>query len=657
MHADTQYHKASVIFADNFMACRAKSANEIINQLNKAAYDQLQKMKRVLLPIVKTVIFCGQQGLALRGHNESGSILPSMTTSACTDATAAEHCNDGNFRALLRFRIDAGDADLHAHLLNAPKNAQYTSPSIQNDIISCAGKILLSQIVKQINAAKCFAVLADETTDSGRKEQLSVCVRYVHVAEDGKPQLREDFIGFLDVSDDVTAAGLAASILTVLENAGINMAYCYGQGYDGACTMRGHLNGVQKIIRNTYPLALYTHCASHSLNLVLNKACSVPIVRNALGTVSEVATFFSNSAQRTRRPEIVVSEMQERGDLPIQRLHRLKHLCETRWVERHEALTALIDLFPAVIYCLTDMQNEGNAATSKAAASLLHGLASSATLVGLTVAEHVSMLLLPLTSSLQAISIDLVACCTEVDSLVAVLRRYRESNCKFAEIFSKTERLAKMLDLELKVPRTTSRQLNRCNVVAPAATETTLPSTPSAEAENYFRIAVFNPFIDFMLSELNDRFTCHRSNAFTLQVLIPKYTNANGRPAPDLQGIIDVYGTRLPGGESELQAEFLLWQARWAGVTNLSSNALAALTQCPDHYPNIKFLLQILATLPVTTASAERTFSMLRRLKTWLRSTMGEQRLTGLALLASCRDITLTPEAVVECFCEANRRI
>ena len=330
---------------------------------------------------------------------------------------------------------------------------------------------------------------------------------------------------------------------------------------------------------------------------------------------------------------------------------------ETRWVERHEALTALIDLFPAVIYCLTDMQNEGNAATSKAAASLLHGLASSATLVGLTVAEHVSMLLLPLTSSLQAISIDLVACCTEVDSLVAVLRRYRESNCKFAEIFSKTERLAKMLDLELKVPRTTSRQLNRCNVVAPAATETTLPSTPSAEAENYFRIAVFNPFIDFMLSELNDRFTCHRSNAFTLQVLIPKYTNANGRPAPDLQGIIDVYGTRLPGGESELQAEFLLWQARWAGVTNLSSNALAALTQCPDHYPNIKFLLQILATLPVTTASAERTFSMLRRLKTWLRSTMGEQRLTGLALLASCRDITLTPEAVVECFCEANRRI
>jgi len=50
--------------------------------------------------------------------------------------------------------------------------------------------------------------------------------------------------------------------------------------------------------------------------------------------------------------------------------------------------------------------------------------------------------------------------------------------------------------------------------------------------------------------------------------------------------------------------------------------------------------LKVLTTLPVTTASAERTFSMLRRFKTRLRSTMAEDILTGLALmLASCLDI------------------
>jgi len=139
-----------------------------------------------------------------------------------------------------------------------------------------------------VNAAKCFTVLADETTDSGRKEQLAVCVRYVHVDDYGKPQLREDFVGFDDVSADVTAAD---TILIVLKSAGIDVRYCYGQGYDGASTMAGHLGGVQAIIRKECPLALYTHCASHCLNLALSNACSVPAVRNCLGTVTELVSF------------------------------------------------------------------------------------------------------------------------------------------------------------------------------------------------------------------------------------------------------------------------------------------------------------------------------------------------------------------------------
>ena len=77
-------------------------------------------------------------------------------------------------------------------------------------------------------------------------------------------------------------------------------------------------------------------------------------------------------------------------------------------------------------------------------------------------------------------------------------------------------------------------------------------------------------------------------------------------------------------------------------------NAFDAYEQCPDHYPNIKLLLQILSTLPVTSASAERSFSMLRRLKSWLRSTMSDDRLTSLALLATSTDIIVSPEDVVD---------
>ncbi|RXM32747.1 52 kDa repressor of the inhibitor of the protein kinase [Acipenser ruthenus] len=50
-------------------------------------------------------------------------------------------------------------------------------------------------------------------------------------------------------------------------------------------------------------------------------------------------------------------------------------------------------------------------------------------------------------------------------------------------------------------------------------------------------------------------------------------------------------------------------------------------------YPNIHCLLKITATIPVTTASAERSFRCLRRLKSYLRSTMGQDRLSGLAML------------------------
>jgi len=76
----------------------------------------------------------------------------------------------------------------------------------------------------------------------------------------------------------------------------------------------------------------------------------------------------------------------------------------------------------------------------------------------------------------------------------------------------------------------------------------------------------------------------------------------------------------------------------------------------PQHHSRVKGL----TTLSVTTASAERTIAMLRRLKTWLRSTMAEDRLTGLALHASCTFITVTLYAILGCldiFFRTSRRI
>ena len=57
------------------------------------------------------------------------------------------------------------------------------------------------------------------------------------------------------------------------------------------------------------------------------------------------------------------------------------------------------------------------------------------------------------------------------------------------------------------------------------------------------------------------------------------------------------------------------------------------LTQPSVCYPNIAIAYRIFFTMPVTVASAERSFSKLKLLKNYLRSTMSQERLNGLATL------------------------
>jgi hypothetical protein len=51
-----------------------------------------------------------------------------------------------------------------------------------------------------------------------------------------------------------------------------------------------------------------------------------------------------------------------------------------------------------------------------------------------------------------------------------------------------------------------------------------------------------------------------------------------------------------------------------------------------DCYPNVSIAYRILLTVPVTVASTERSFSKLKLLKNYLRSTMSQERLNGLAI-------------------------
>jgi len=112
--------------------------------------------------------------------------------------------NDGNFRAILRNRAK-GDQFLKLYLEN---NQRCIGAKIQNEIIAACGDIIQKKIVEKINAAECFSILEDETTDVSNIEQLTLCVRYI----DDQNNLCEDFLKYVNI-DSLTGASLSSAIL------------------------------------------------------------------------------------------------------------------------------------------------------------------------------------------------------------------------------------------------------------------------------------------------------------------------------------------------------------------------------------------------------------------------------------------------------------
>ena len=114
-------------------------------------------------------------------------------------------------------------------------------------------------------------------------------------------QIHEDLIHFVECDTDITGRALADKMIATISALGLNLQNLRGQGYDGAGNMSGKTNGVAAIISSSYPLALYLHCASHSLNLAVVKSLNIPCVRNMIGVV--VSIFFFAYLKRQRKLE------------------------------------------------------------------------------------------------------------------------------------------------------------------------------------------------------------------------------------------------------------------------------------------------------------------------------------------------------------------
>ena len=536
---------------------------------------------------------------------------------------------------------------LRDHLAKSSRNATYTSSRIQNQILDVLGSIVVRKIVQRVRDATYFTVIADEVTDCSNKEQLSLVLRYV--SQEDK-QIREDFVSFVECDCGITGRALASKILQFFSSHGLDPSKLRGQAYDGAGNMSGHLNGTAALISNDYPLALYLHCASHSLNLAVVTSLDERNVRNMIGIVNRVSIFFSAHPKRQRKLEEAIDRVQA-GSV----VKKLKDLCRTRWVERIDALDRFKKLHSSIVSCFETISTEGSSSWTPDsltdASTLLLAISTTDFLSALVIASSSLSYLMALTKSLQSEAKDIVEAVTEISNLRAVLQDLRDNVDDYHDQwFAEVEQMCTTIGAEPSLPRLCARQTHRSNV-------------PSQTPKEYYRRTITIPLLDHMLSEIDRRFSTHQQTAVTGLCLIPflLVNKTLVEATSTIAKLGEMYDSDLPS-PSSLQSEVHTWYLRWRrekqehGEQALPTSLSLTLPHSSSLFPNITELLRILCTLPVTSCSAERSFSGLKRIKTALRSTMGNERLTSLTLLNLHRDIDIDIPEVIDEFARLHPR-
>lgn len=594
---------------------------QIVNLLNADRLKKIEENREMLKPLVQAVIVLGRQGIAFRGHREEGKI---------TISDDFVGTNEGNFRAILSYRAQ-GDEHLRRHL-ESNRKEKYLSPLIQNEIIEACYTVITRQIVAKIHGSRFFSILADETTDVSTMEQVTICVRYF---DPDTQNLHEDFLKFVPTSS-TTGQNLALLIMQCLRDFNLDCTYLVGQGYDGAANMSGAFNGVQALIRENYRHALYLHCASHSLNLAICTASGIPEIRNCLGTIEKLYDFFNTP----KRKAILDAAIEKCDDVTVKTLKRLNL---TRWVSKLDSVDDFTELIEPIDQALNEI---GENDSSSNVTSLIKAM-DFEFILSVLIIKSVYTETLPLSRKLQSREIDLLQAMNLTITLQDAIRNLRSNENNFEAIFDKAVNLAETMNIEVTKKRATRRQTQRSN-----------PDTNTIK--DYFRISIYNSFLDFYESELKERFTKHTDILSGFSALVmPMESESNFEELyqKNFENTARFYGEFLQNETATIFKELKLWKKYLEQLGIKPTGLTSYLKNCPGElFPNINVLLRILLTLPVTTAEPERTFSCLKRIKTFLRNRMAEERLNGLAALNIHTSIPVKVCDVLQVFAESKQR-
>ncbi|XP_068689182.1 52 kDa repressor of the inhibitor of the protein kinase-like [Montipora foliosa] len=298
--------------------------------------------------------------------------------------------------------------------------------------------------------------------------------------------------------------------------------------------------------------------------------------------------------------------------------YHLPTLSDTRWLLRVDSISTLLSNYEAVHEALDEVRVQSTGQSSHDAASYLYSMSAFCFIVAAVICQYIFAFTRSLSVVLQSKECDLVLAHENARNLVAAIQSQR-SDERFHLLYSRATAIASKVGVSPTKPSTVNRQVNRAK------------ANVGGDIEVHYKVNFYYPFIDHVIQHLNDRFPDEIKGVLLASFLIPSKLHLSDETVA--AKIEQSLGDELPNN-AEFGQEVLRWKMK---NNNSDAKKIQSLQHAVIHcnesfYPNISTILQLLLTLPVGSCSCERSFSSLRRLKTWSRTSMANARLNGLAL-------------------------
>nr|XP_054606904.1 zinc finger MYM-type protein 1-like [Nothobranchius furzeri] len=576
---------------------------DVIEQLNTASAEQISERRQYLQRIVSVITFLGKQNVPFRGHDE-------QETSN----------NQGNFLECMKL-LKKFDPFLKKY--SPPKNATYLSHPSQNEIISSIAQEITENITKQIRSSTMYSVMADEARYH-HTERLAVCVRFVTM--EGSPS--EAFLG-LHKLEKFDTKSIADGIEAVVQSHNLGDLKCVAQTYDGASVMSGAVGGVQAYFKERHPEAVYAHCYAHELNLVLCHTCkAIPEAAAFFDLLENIYPCFSNSLINHNKSIEIQNQL---GLHPSE----LLQLSNTRWESQVRSVKAVMNNLPAILACLRTMK-------TATAQGILSNLCKPKTIYMLVMFAKLLMI-------------------TECFHRYLQGENFRTSS-SVEDLFKSAMTICEENHIQLPVGPRKKHKIMDDFVVESACGATSILTTPDE-----FRRQLLYPCLDRMIQELTHRFSDLGEELMSgIQACNPTTSTFLSEEA--LKGLANHYGIKLMQ-EELLVAKHVVkkWLEKERDKTTPDTATeenqrldIATVFRILDRemFPTLKAVLQVALTIPISSCNCERSFSVLRRLHTWLRSTMDQERLNDLFIMSIEKETldVITPEQIIDRFAKLKPR-